>query len=235
MESEWIRIEEAARILGLSTSGIFYRKSVGLLETRKERYGSYEWLLFRRSQCEEQAANPPQFFRQTSKLRADLPQWSEVEIAQLATFIDCEGCIAIHCNRNVPGAKNPSHALRLMVANTYYPVIEMLRERFGGQIQSQNRTLKNPKWKPHYRWWTGSSHALLLLELAEPYFVIKQEEAAVAIAFQRRINEYDAGRPRRTPVSPEEVAWRQEQMDRLSELKRRVVDHRSGIPKTDSD
>ncbi len=219
METEWIRIEEAAQILGLSTSGAFYRKSIGLLESRMERNGSYQWLLFRRSQCEEQAATPPEFFRQDPRLKKDLAQWSEVEIAQLATFIDCEGCIAIHCNRSYRGTYSPTHSLRLFVANTYGPVIDHLKQLFGGSIQTQRRDLKNPTWRPHYRWWTGASHALLLLELAQPYFLIKQEEAAVAIAFQQRMNAYNAKRWKRLGVDTAEIAWRQAQMDRLSALK----------------
>lgn len=224
---EWIRIEEAAEILGLSTSGVFYRKSIGLLECRRVRQGSFQWNLFRRSQCEEHAKNPPSYLRHDQDLPEVMPRWSAVELAQLATFIDCEGNIAIH--RQGPHSKHAqksaSYSLRLNVANTYYPVIHGLQQRFGGNIQFQDRTRTNPGWKPHYRWWVGASYALLLLELAEPYFQIKQEEVALAIAFQRRLNTYIAGRPRQSVVEPSETAWRQEQMDRLKALKHRTVGH----------
>ncbi len=226
---EWIKMEQAMEILGLSYSGVYYRQSIGLLETRKERKGSYQWLLFRRSQCEDQALNPPSHFRFTSKLPEEMPRWSEVELAQLATFIDCEGCIAIHRNRPASASWSPQYSLRVFVANTYFALVEHLYNCFGGAIQIDPRNEKNPSWRPHYRWWVGSNDALILLELTRPFYIVKGEEVDLAIAFQQRINEYKAGRPRQQGTELAEVEWREQQMRLLQALK-----HRESYPPADS-
>lgn len=157
----------------------------------------------------------------------EMSRWSQVEIAQLATFIDCEGNIAIHINKckAAHAMKSDQFSLRLNVANTYYPVIQYLQQTFGGGIQFQDRTAKNPQWRPHYRWWVNATSAMILLELCLPYFHIKREEAEVAIGFQRRLNAYATIRPWRAPVAPSEVEWRREQMQILSALKHRVFSH----------
>lgn len=118
----------------------------------------------------------------------ELSQISAVDWARLAAYIDGEGCIRI---AGVKGATPRSRRVlyvEVTVSNTDARLTAWLKNTFGGSVHVNNRRLGNEhKWAPATAWVVGSKHASILLENALPFFIIKREQADVALAFQQTI------------------------------------------------
>lgn len=118
---------------------------------------------------------------------AHLTNISQVDWARLAAYIDGEGCIRI---AGVKGATPYSRRvlyIEVTVTNTDLRLTAWLKATFGGSVYISKQHKNNPKYSPAAAWVTGSRHAALLLEYCLPYFIIKREQADVALAFQRTI------------------------------------------------
>jgi hypothetical protein len=225
-DPEWIGVQEAMAILGLCYNGVRHRAELGLLERRMSRRGNRDRVLFRRDECEQMKQDGPRFARRDARSDIVMPRgWTDIDLAQLAMLIDCEGCIAIHRGRRPkdPSRANQLYTLRIVVVNTYRPVIDWLKDTFGGSIRAEETEPSRPNWRPRYRWTVCSRGAMTILQLTQPYYRIKHEEVAVAIEFQEHLISSRERRSARQKISPEEIAWRQERMDRLKALKHRIL------------
>lgn len=81
------------------------------------------------------------------------------DIRYLAGFFDAEGCIGIYRQKGSPnpryksGFKSPCWIRVVAVTNTYYPVLQSYKTRFGGWIHELKNAARNKKcWA-----WTISS------------------------------------------------------------------------------
>lgn len=117
----------------------------------------------------------------------DLSQVSQIDWARLAAYIDGEGCIRI---AGVKGSTPYSRRVlyvEVSIANTDLRLTDWLKKTFGGSVYVNNRRLDKPNWAQSSAWVVGSRWAAALLEGSLPYFVIKREQAEVALAFQATI------------------------------------------------
>jgi hypothetical protein len=148
-------------------------------------------------------------------LKADI---KDVDWARLAAYIDGEGCINIHTNRGqVALGKSQMHSLVLGITNTDPRLPAWIFETFG--VGNCYRIPDSPsiaakialgKWQPRFHWNVTSISAAQLLEGCLPFFVIKREQAEIAIAFQKTKIHHNRGK--RGERTPRNVIQMREQM-----------------------
>ncbi|MGA9352262.1 MAG: hypothetical protein WBV46_01140 [Terriglobales bacterium] len=106
-----------------------------------------------------------------------LPEGESVDWAKLAAYIDGEGYICLR-TEHVGGR---SHTLILRIGNTDPRLTLWLQERFGGTV---NRRVASRNAKHiFYQWRINGRKAVVLLEKCLPHFVMKRDQAEIAIAF----------------------------------------------------
>lgn len=115
---------------------------------------------------------------------------SELDYARLAAYIDGEGCIGIYpaIRKGWPRAY---WYVRVTVSNTDPRLSGWLQETFGGKVQIQvnrahaiHKGQKSP-WSDSYHWVISCGDAVRTLEKCLPFFIIKREQAEVAVQLQR--------------------------------------------------
>lgn len=144
---------------------------------------------------------------------------SEIDWARLASFIDGEGCIRISDKPSYSKNARRVMFLQVNISNTDPRLPQWLKETFGGGVWMSNRSAKlNVNWANCFAWIVSCRHAQEILERCLPYFIVKRDQAEIAIAFQKTIQN-GKGRTRRTP--DDVVARRNELRNTLSELKGR--------------
>ena len=114
-------------------------------------------------------------FATTKLLLNDL---TKPEIAYIAGLIDGEGCIMIIKSKKYPG----SSLLQLHVTNTFYPVLEFLFNKLGGHINHKRVQNNN---KPCWVWLIRGLRAMKVLEIVQPYLIIKKDKAIEVISFYK--------------------------------------------------
>ena len=157
-------------------------------------------------------------------LRTDI---KDVDWARLAAYIDGEGCIDIHTNRGqeVLG-KSRLHSLVVHVTNTDPRLPLWIFDTFGVGINYQKQ--KSPsvvalmgagkKWRQVHIWIVTAKSASQILEGCMPFFIIKREQAEIAIAFQKTKVLHNCGRRGdRTP--PNVIQMREQMAHEVRELK----------------
>jgi hypothetical protein len=121
---------------------------------------------------------------------------SEIDWAQLASFIDGEGSILI--NTQKCGRKNSGLYLRVTVANTDVRLMEWLKIRFGGTYKDANtkKYYEGKNWKTAYHWGASSNRGAWVLHNCMKYFVLKAEQAQIGIDLQTSLsrNHLDSGK-----------------------------------------
>jgi hypothetical protein len=143
---------------------------------------------------------------------------TEVDWARLAAFIDGEGCIRVSSRTGYLGRDRRNMCLQINISNTDPRLPQWLKETFGGGVYLRDHNHKlNVKWANCFSWIVSTHHARVILERCLPYFVIKRDQAEIAIAFQKTMQ--GKGRSRRTPDHIIEQRWKYR--DALSALKGR--------------
>jgi hypothetical protein len=106
---------------------------------------------------------------------------TEIDFAKLAVLIDCEAHIEISGNK-----RRHQYMLQVTVGNRDFRLLEWCLARFRGFICPQwYRRKPRPTSAPIKRWRVTSWQALSALEKCLPHFIIKREQAEIAIAFQK--------------------------------------------------
>jgi hypothetical protein len=149
-----------------------------------------------------------------------LKQISEINWARLAAYIDGEGCIRIDLQNPPKGSGfSARHLLEVRVYNCDPRLLLWCRETFGGGNLKPVR--KNPRLghKQELVWYVGADVAERILQGCLPYFILKREQAEIAIAFRRLQG------TRGTRTTPELFASREALRVQMSVLNRR------GVPK----
>jgi hypothetical protein len=99
--------------------------------------------------------------------------------ARLAAFIDGEGCISIYRN-NAGTKKGRWHSLRVSITNTD-PRLMVWLKRFGvGTVKINNPSGRRRR----YDWSVSGFVAMEILLRCIPNFVMKGDQALLAISFQ---------------------------------------------------
>jgi hypothetical protein len=96
-----------------------------------------------------------------------------VSIEYAAGFFDGEGCV--NCSTN----KSGSPFIRTLVVNTNIEILEMFKQRWGGDINANYRPKAH--WKQAYTWRLSHSAAGLFLKDIQPFLVIKAKQCELAL------------------------------------------------------
>ena len=105
---------------------------------------------------------------------------TDLDFVKVAVVIDCEGNIAINY-----APKGRSHALHVTVGNTNFDLLDWCLARFGGAIYKIfYKDKRGPEYPPAKRWRIQNREAADLLTKCLPHFIIKRDQAEIAIKFQ---------------------------------------------------
>jgi hypothetical protein len=126
---------------------------------------------------------------------------SELKWAQLAAFIDGEGSI-LFTERHYKGKPYVGMYIRVVIANTDPRLPRWCSENFGGVFVVGDRRRK-PNHRLAYKWHVSCRHAEWVLRGCLPHFVLKKEQAEIALAFQETIRPSAKGRGASLP----EAVW----------------------------
>lgn len=110
--------------------------------------------------------------------RKNLTMLQQVDWARLAAFIDGEGTIRIA--KHLSGSHRGGWSSRIVISNTDILLISWLKNTFGGYVY--NVKPKNKKNKPSFQWIFSSKIESILIRCL-PYFIVKREQAEIALAF----------------------------------------------------
>jgi hypothetical protein len=141
---------------------------------------------------------------------------TEIDWAKMAAFIDGEGCICIQSSYN-PNRRgmHTTYNLHLDIANTDFRMPLWCAERFGGRLLT--RKVRSVKHKPAMHWFTWGRGAQEVLEGCLPHFVIKREQAEVALEFMATFAEtFERGKA----TDPKVRTKRMELHHKLHQMKR---------------
>jgi hypothetical protein len=143
---------------------------------------------------------------------------SQIDWARLAAYIDGEGCIRIDL-QNPPedSGFTPRHLLEVRVYNCDPRLLLWCRDTFSGGNLKPVRKVPRPGHKQELVWYVGADRATKILEGCLPYFILKREQAEIALAFRQLTGK------RGTRTSPELYASREALRIQMSVLNRRGV------------
>lgn len=153
---------------------------------------------------------------------------SESELGYLAGLIDGEGCINIAC------ARGRYYVLQVITAQTNEQLLVHWQQKTGlGTIHHMTRG-KNPNASEKWNWRCSFKAAEALLEMLQPYLVLKSEEARIALEFARECHRQQRqfrgkGRPR---LTKEMLAVREVYKNALHDLKRQRSGAALNTPRT---
>jgi hypothetical protein len=106
------------------------------------------------------------------------------DLARLAAYIDGEGHISI-----ARVGRRLTHKMQVHITNTDVRLVVWLKDTFGGEYRVKGETVsKRRVWY----WYVGSSLANSLLRQCLPYFIMKRDQAEIAIAYHRTVVELAA-------------------------------------------
>lgn len=119
---------------------------------------------------------------------------SDADWIRLAAFIDGEGSILI----NKLGTKKRHRLLgkwmlRVVICNTDPRLPRWCQDTFGGGFTIGYRP-KKPNHRMQYKWLVSTKQAQWILEGCMPHFLIKREQAEIALAFRSTFSGKQGGR-----------------------------------------
>ena len=143
--------------------------------------------------------------------RAGIIEPEERDWARAAAYIDGEGCISTSTAIN---KKKNSESIYVTVSvhNTDPRLIDWFVERFGGRIWKTVHG--NADWQNSYGWRLTCQQAREFLEQCLPWFLIKREQAELAISLMKTFRRWGSGG---MPDQIKEQRW--EMRNKLSEMK----------------
>jgi hypothetical protein len=94
--------------------------------------------------------------------------------AYFAGFVDGEGCIGF-------GKTRKSIFPRVLVTNTNIEILQMLQQKYGGDIRKLSKQKSN--WKTGFYWRVSWVRALEFLEDIRPYLILKARQADTIFAW----------------------------------------------------
>jgi hypothetical protein len=119
---------------------------------------------------------------------------SETDYMRLAMAIDCEGMIDIHTHRQFRPHLNRvhvAHYVRIVITNTDPRLVLLCKRVFSGTSGLGRKAGK--KWRASFKWYCSSLKAINLIKGCMPYFILKREQAEIALAFQATVKRIGRG------------------------------------------
>jgi hypothetical protein len=113
---------------------------------------------------------------------------TQADYMRLAMAIDCEGCMDIHTHRQWREHLNRFYEtcyVRISIANCDPRLAQWCKSLFGGNLSLNHKKPKN--WRPTLAWYVTSKMAVEIIKNCLPYFILKREQAEVALAFQKTV------------------------------------------------
>lgn len=150
--------------------------------------------------------------------RAQLAKVPKQEFVRLAAFIDGEGCITISGSpaRNKK-ALSRNHCMVITVTNTNPLLFQWLIPIFGGSVTLANSNYKKKHTLPCWRWLLNEHQSEEVLRKCLPYFILKAEQAKLALAF-RDIKRWKYQEQRNRRVTPSMLADRDAMQQKMMSL-----------------
>ena len=109
---------------------------------------------------------------------------SQIEWAQLAAYIDGEGCIAILMKDRKQGRWDwRAFDLVIRVTNTDHRLPNWCHERFGGKLKLAYKKNYRKAYKACFNWEVYGKSCTDILRGILPYSVIKKEQIAIALEY----------------------------------------------------
>ncbi len=112
-----------------------------------------------------------------------------MDIRYAAGLFDGEGYVRV-----ARWAKPNSLHVRYQVVGgigmTYLPVIEALRDQFGGSLNENRHDLRNPRARIQFTWHIASQTAASFFRKILPHLVVKRDEVRLALELQDSIDKY---------------------------------------------
>jgi len=131
----------------------------------------------------------------------------EVDYARLAAYIDGEGCIRFQPSGRV--RRNRFYTVCVIVGQAEKPLIDWLLDKFGGSYALG----VNKGYRRMHYWKLGSQALDYVLVRCMPYFIVKGEQAKIALEYRATVTD-------RTITLPQELIDRREELRaRLHQLK----------------
>ena len=144
------------------------------------------------------------------------------ELAYMAGLFDGEGCI--HIARINTKKRRLTYQLVCKVSMYNLPVLEMLKEYFGGSIRRESKDKIHNKYGLLHSWaiWGGNSTSFL--KQLMPYLRIKKTQANLAIEFQsKKTVGAKRGRWGNSSKAEEAIALEEQQYLLMRSLKKEVT------------
>jgi hypothetical protein len=105
----------------------------------------------------------------------------------LAGFFDGEGMVSIcYVRKRIwksdPTKKTFGFRAVVGIANTHKPILELIKQEFGGDMYLNKRT--NPNWQPVWAWkLTGKNAQIKFLQFIEPFVVVKRQPVLLGLQY----------------------------------------------------
>ena len=116
--------------------------------------------------------------------------YSATDLAYFAGIVDGEGTVTVLSSVN-PKTGTRSVSCRLMVPNTYQPLIVWLAETFGGRVSHYGKP-RSEKHKQVYMWYVSAKRSVQLCELILPYLKVKRRHAEIVVAISHLRHHYSS-------------------------------------------
>jgi hypothetical protein len=143
---------------------------------------------------------------------------NEIDWARLAAYIDGEGMIDIHTHRQWRehlGRTHETMYVRIAIGNTDPRLAQWCQRLFGGNISFNRKDHQHPKWRNILTWYVTSKTAVEIISNCLPYFLLKREQAEIALVFQETV--FRVGRSGHTTAT---LGRRQQLQQQMKHLKR---------------
>lgn len=108
-------------------------------------------------------------------------------------MIDADGCIGITRMKSASNAYPYNYAIRVIVTNCYFPLIQWLKEVIGGGVAYHTKYQYKPTWSTVHRYQLTNEKARDLLNDLIPYLIVKRERAELAVTLPTRTTHYMKG------------------------------------------
>ncbi len=126
------------------------------------------------------------------------------DLAYCAGLFDGEGCVLLKKDKD-------NYALRIKISSTDYPVLDWLKEHFGGSIIVKHKGGDNRR--KSWDWYCSSKENMNFMFGILPYLIIKKDQVIESIEYLCSIQE--GGK-----LTEDEIRLRKIYYLKLQELKR---------------
>ena len=110
----------------------------------------------------------------------------------MAGLFDGEGSINIFKQPRRKDMSVPAYFVEMSIGNTHKGVLQWVLENFGGRL-THNGVQYTPSSHKTWRWRASTSEACDILAALLPYLLVKKEQAALVLEFQKRVGTFNAG------------------------------------------